>query len=145
MSGMRSREVVDLFKSAPEAIALSDSSDPEEITAASALKMAYAGFSKGSSALLLAVNASRKAAYWRRCTKNGKFRLRGWSEGVSIPRSISRKLRFGAEMDFISKALMKKICLPNFTNCERPIQGSGIQGSLPQNNFAVRALSRMDC
>ena len=58
LSGMRSREVVDLFKVGPlEAIALSDSSDPEEITAASALKMAYAGFSKGSSALLLAVNA----------------------------------------------------------------------------------------
>ncbi len=53
LSGPRAGEVADLFKgSAVEAIVM-----PGDIGAASALKMAYAAWTKGSSALLLAVRA----------------------------------------------------------------------------------------
>ena len=118
LSGMRSREVVDLFKVGPlEAIALSESSDPEEITAASALKMAYAGFSKGSSALLLAVNAFAQ--------KSGVLEALHREWGISAPglvrrsqntaAGVSRKAwRFGAEMDFISKSFDERNLPPEF-------------------------------
>ncbi|HEY7601265.1 MAG TPA: DUF1932 domain-containing protein [Methylomirabilota bacterium] len=53
LSGPRAGEVADLFKgSALEAIVM-----PGDVGAASALKMAYAAWTKGSSALLLAVRA----------------------------------------------------------------------------------------
>ena len=118
LSGMRSREVVDLFKFGPlEAIALSDSSDPEEITAASALKMAYAGFSKGSSALLLAVNAfARKSGVLEALHKEWEISAPGLvrrSQNTAV--SISRKAwRFGAEMDFISESFDEKNLPPEF-------------------------------
>ena len=118
LSGMRSREVVDLFEFGPlEAIALSDSSDPEEITAASALKMAYAGFSKGSSALLLAVNAfARKSGVLEALHKEWEISAPGLvrrSQNTAV--SISRKAwRFGAEMDFISKSFDEKNLPPEF-------------------------------
>ena len=118
LSGMRSREVVDLFKVGPlEAIALSDSSDPEEITAASALKMAYAGFSKGSSALLLAVNAfARKSGVLEALHKEWEISAPGLvrrSQNTAV--SISRKAwRFGAEMDFISESFDEKNLPPEF-------------------------------
>ena len=118
LSGMRSREVVDLFKVGPlEAIALSESSDPEEITAASALKMAYAGFSKGSSALLLAVNAfARKSGVLEALHKEWEISAPGLvrrSQNTAV--SISRKAwRFGAEMDFISESFDEKNLPPEF-------------------------------
>ena len=118
LSGMRSREVVDLFKVGPlEAIALSESSDPEEITAASALKMAYAGFSKGSSALLLAVNAfARKSGVLEALHKEWEISAPGLvrrSQNTAL--SISRKAwRFGAEMDFISESFDEKNLPPEF-------------------------------
>ena len=118
LSGMRSREVVDLFEIGPfEAIALSDSSDPEEITAASALKMAYAGFSKGSSALLLAVNAfARKSGVLEALHKEWEISAPGLvrrSQNTAV--SISRKAwRFGAEMDFISESFDEKNLPPEF-------------------------------
>ena len=118
LSGMRSREVVDLFENGPlEAIALSDSSDPEEITAASALKMAYAGFSKGSSALLLAVNAfARKSGVLEALHKEWEISAPGLvrrSQNTAV--SISRKAwRFGAEMDFISESFDEKNLPPEF-------------------------------
>ena len=118
LSGMRSREVVDLFKVGPlEAIALSDSSDPGEITAASALKMAYAGFSKGSSALLLAVNAfARKSGVLEALHKEWEISAPGLvrrSQNTAV--SISRKAwRFGAEMDFISESFDEKNLPPEF-------------------------------
>ena len=118
LSGMRSREVVDLFEFGPlEAIALSDSSDPEEITAASALKMAYAGFSKGSSALLLAVNAfARKSGVLEALHKEWEISAPGLvrrSQNTAV--SISRKAwRFGAEMDFISESFDEKNLPPEF-------------------------------
>ena len=118
LSGVRSREVVDLFKVGPlEAIALSDSSDPEEITAASALKMAYAGFSKGSSALLLAVNAfARKSGVLEALHKEWEISAPGLvrrSQNTAV--SISRKAwRFGAEMDFISESFDEKNLPPEF-------------------------------
>ncbi len=118
LSGMRSREVVDLFKVGPlEAIALSESSDPEEITAASALKMAYAGFSKGSSALLLAVNAfARKSGVLEALHKEWEISAPGLvrrSQNTAV--SISRKAwRFGAEMDFISESFDEKNLTPEF-------------------------------
>ena len=118
LSGMRSREVVDLFEEGPlEAIALSESSDPEEITAASALKMAYAGFSKGSSALLLAVNAfARKSGVLEALHKEWEISAPGLvrrSQNTAV--SISRKAwRFGAEMDFISESFDEKNLPPEF-------------------------------
>ena len=118
LSGMRSREVVDLFEVGPlEAIALSESSDPEEITAASALKMAYAGFSKGSSALLLAVNAfARKSGVLEALHKEWEISAPGLvrrSQNTAV--GISRKAwRFGAEMDFISKSFDEKNLPPEF-------------------------------
>ena len=118
LSGMRSREVVDLFEVGPlEAIALSESSDPEEITAASALKMAYAGFSKGSSALLLAVNAfARKSGVLEALHKEWEISAPGLvrrSQNTAV--SISRKAwRFGAEMDFISESFDEKNLPPEF-------------------------------
>ena len=118
LSGMRSREVVDLFKVGKlEAIALSESPDPEEITAASALKMAYAGFSKGSSALLLAVNAfARKSGVLEALHKEWEMSAPGLvrrSQNAAL--SISRKAwRFGAEMDFISESFDEKNLPPEF-------------------------------
>jgi hypothetical protein len=118
LSGMQSREVVDLFKVGPlEAIALTESSDPEEITAASALKMAYAGFSKGSSALLLAVNAfARKSGVLEALHKEWEISAPGLvrrSQNTAV--SISRKAwRFGAEMDFISESFDEKNLPPEF-------------------------------
>ncbi len=118
LSGMRSREVVDLFKVGPlVAIALSESSDPEEITAASALKMAYAGFSKGSSALLLAVNAfARKSGVLEALHKEWEISAPGLvRRSQNTAASISRKAwRFGAEMDFISKSFDEKNLPPEF-------------------------------
>ena len=78
LSGMRSREVVDLFKVGPlEAIALSESSDPEEITAASALKWPMQVSQRVPRRSFWPSTLSpERAVYWRRCTKNGKFRPR---------------------------------------------------------------------
>ncbi len=56
LSGARAGEVADWFGGALDARVLN-----EEITAASTLKMAYAAYTKGSSALLLAVNALAEA------------------------------------------------------------------------------------
>ena len=118
LSGMRSREVVDLFKVGPlEAIALSESSDPEEITTASALKMAYAGFSKGSSALLLAVNAfARKSGVLEALHKEWEISAPGLvRRSQNTAAGISRKAwRFGAEMDFISESFDEKNLPPEF-------------------------------
>ena len=116
LSGIRSREVADLFQVGPlEAVALSESSDPEEITSASALKMAYAGYSKGSSALLLAVNAfAQKSGVLEALHKEWEISAPGLvrrSQNTAV--NISRKAwRFGAEMDFISESFDEKSLPP---------------------------------
>jgi len=151
LSGMRSREVVDLFEIGPlEAIALSDSSDPEEITAASALKMAYAGFSKGSSALLLAVNAfARKSGVLEALHKEWEISAPGLvrrSQNTAV--SISRKAwRFGAEMDFISESFDEKNLPPEFHQGASALYGAleEFKDQPPAELISLLgALSRMD-
>ncbi len=102
LSGPRAGEVADLFKgSALEAVVM-----PGDIGAASALKMAYAAWTKGSSALLLAVRAlairegvdTHLRAEWERSQPG----LGARSE-AAVAQNAPKAWRFVGEMEEIAR------------------------------------------
>lgn len=102
LSGAHAAAVADWFAgSALEAIAIDDST-----TSASALKMAYAAYTKGSSALLLAVNALAVAngvrdvlcQEWARSQPGLEARSEGTAKGTS-----RKAWRFVGEMEEIAQ------------------------------------------
>ncbi|NOX30151.1 MAG: DUF1932 domain-containing protein [Actinobacteria bacterium] len=104
LSGESTQTVVALFGGTPiEAITVG-----EEVGQASALKMAYAGWTKGSSALLLAIAAYAKhagvadalMAEWGRSLPGLEERLYQTAVGTS-----PKAWRFVGEMDEIAKSL----------------------------------------
>jgi 3-hydroxyisobutyrate dehydrogenase-like beta-hydroxyacid dehydrogenase len=101
LAGARAGEVADLFKgSALEAIVM-----PGDVGAASALKMAYAAWTKGSSALLIAVRAlairegvdGALGAEWERSQPG----LRARSESA-VAANAKKAWRFVGEMEEIA-------------------------------------------
>jgi len=102
LSGTRASEVAGLFTDSPlEAIAFSENN-----TSASVLKMAYAAYTKGSSALLLLVNAMAEQAGVRQ-TLNAEWAISqtGLEErSANTARGTSRKAwRFEGEMEEIAR------------------------------------------
>lgn len=107
LSGERADEVAELFRGAhTEAAVLG-----EEIGAASALKMTYAAWTKGSSALLLTIAAAARAhgvedalaAEWERSQPDLGTRLRRSAAG-----SAPKAWRWKGEMEEIAATLAEK-------------------------------------
>jgi hypothetical protein len=120
LSGPRSEEAAELFAAGPiEAVSLGD-----EVGEASALKMCYAGYSKGSRAPLWAVLAAAESmgvrgdleAHWRH--ENAQF---GEDLRRRLLATTPKAWRWVAEMDEIRETLEGEGLPPGFHEASRDI------------------------